>query len=95
MTKLYICLKNDRIKTVIEQICKDIFVIDKTFNFTIFKNRRFMGREQDCQFILSINCKDKDEAHKKGCWFVNKAGVKEDVDENVIRKIEGLYYWVK
>lgn len=95
MTKLYICLKTSRIKELIEQICKDIFVIDSGFNFTIFKNRRFRGGEKDCQFILSISCKDKDEAHKKGCWFVNKAGVEEDVDGKVIRKIEGLYYWVK
>jgi len=85
MTKLYICLKTDRIKTIIEQVCKDIFVIDKTFNFTIFKNRRFMGRKQDCMFILSINCKDNDTAHRKGMWFVNKVDVGE----------EKLYYWVR
>ena len=85
MTKLYICLKNDRIKEIVEQVCKDIFVIDKSFNFTIFKNRRFRGGEKDCQFILSINCKDKDEAHKKGSWFVGKVDVG-DV---------GMYYWVK
>lgn len=86
MTKLYICLKTDRIKTIVEQVCKDIFIIDKTFNFTIFKNRRFMNRKQDCQFILSINCKDKDEAHKKGSWFVGKVDVGEE---------KRLYYWVK
>ena len=78
-------MKNDRIKTIVEQVCKDIFIIDKTFNFTIFKNRRFMNRKQDCQFILSINCKDKDSAHRKGSWFVGKVDVG-DV---------GMYYWVK
>ena len=83
--KLYICLKNDRIKEILNQVCKDIFIIDKSFNFTIFKNRRFMGRTQDCQFILSILCKDKDEAHRKGCWFVNKVDVGE----------EEIYYWVR
>jgi len=85
MTKLYICLKDDIIKTIVEQVCKDIFVIDKTFNFTIFKNRNFMRRKQDCMFILSISCYDKDTAHKKGMWFVNKVDVGE----------EKLYYWVK
>ena len=83
MTKLYICLKTDRIKEAIEQVCKDIFIMDKTFNFTIFKNKRFKGREQDCLFILSIACKSVDEAHRKGCWFFHKTG------------IEGLYYWVR
>lgn len=83
--KLYICLKNDRIREVVKQVCKDIFIKDKTFTFTIFKNRTFRGREQDCQFILSIACKDKDEAHKKGCWFVNKVDIGE----------EKLYYWVR
>lgn len=85
MTKLYICLKTDRIKTIVEQVCKDIFVIDKTFNFTIFKNRRFMGGEKDCQFILSISCCDKDTAHRKGMWFVKKVDVGDDK----------LYYWVR
>ena len=85
MSKLYICLKTDRIKTIVEQVCKDIFVMDKTFNFTIFKNRRFIGRKQDCQFILSIACKDKDYAHRKGMWFVSKVDVGE----------EKLYYWVR
>lgn len=85
MTKLYICLKNDRIKEILNQVCKDIFIIDKSFNFTIFKNRRFRGGEKDCQFILSIRCADKDEAHRKGMWFVNKVDVGE----------EKLYYWVR
>ena len=85
MTKLYICLKTDRIKIIVEQVCKDIFVIDKTFNFTIFKNRRFRGGEKDCLFILSIPCKDKDEAHRKGSWFVGKVDIGD----------EKLYYWVR
>lgn len=85
MTKLYICLKNDRIKEILNQVCKDIFVVDKSFNFTIFKNRRFRGGEKDCQFILSIRCADKDEAHRKGMWFVKKVDVGE----------EELYYWVR
>lgn len=85
MTKLYICLKTDRIRTIVEQVCKDIFIIDRTFNFNIFKNRRFKGGEKDCQFILSIACKDKDAAHRKGMWFVGKVDVGE----------EKLYYWVK
>jgi hypothetical protein len=90
MVKLYICLKNDRVKTIINQVCKDIFIKDKTFKFTIFKNRSYRGREQDCQFILSIACRDKDEAHKKGCWFVNKAGVEEGKERGF-----DLYYWVR
>jgi len=85
MTKLYICLKNDRIKEILAQVCKDIFIIDKSFNFTIFKNRRFRGGEKDCQFVLSIRCADKDEAHRKGTWFVNKVDIGE----------ENLYYWVR
>lgn len=90
MVKLYICLKNDRVKTIINQVCKDIFIKDKTFKFTVFKNRRYRGREQDCMHILSIDCKDKDEAHKKGCWFVNKAGVEEGKERGF-----NLYYWVR
>ena len=85
MTKLYICLKNDRVKTIINQVCKDIFIIDDEFKFTIFKNRRYRGREQDCMYILSIACKDKDDAHKKGMWFVKKVDIGD----------EKLYYWVK
>jgi len=86
MSKLYICIKNDRIKDILNQVCKDIFIKDKSFNFTIFKNRRFRGREtQDCQFILSIPCKDKDEAHRKGMWFVKKVDIGE----------EEMYYWVR
>jgi hypothetical protein len=85
MTKLYICLKNDRIKEIVEQVCKDIFVKDKTFNYSIFRNKGFRGREKDCMHVLSIQCKDKDDAHKKGVWFVNKVDIGEDK----------LYYWVK
>jgi len=72
MTKLYICLKTERIKTIVEQVCKDIFIKDKTFKYTIFKNKSFRGREKDCRFILSINCPDVDNAHKRGTWFAKK-----------------------
>ncbi len=85
MVKLYICLKTARVKMIVEQVCKDIFVIDKTFNFTIFKNKRFRGKEKDCMFIASIDCKDKDDAHRRGSWFIGKVDVG-DV---------GMYYWIK
>lgn len=75
MTKLYICIKTERIKTIVEQVCKDIFIKDKTFKYTIFKNKSFRGREQDCRFILSIDCPDNDTAHKKGTWFAKKVAI--------------------
>ena len=78
-------MKNDRIKTIVEQVCKDIFIIDKSFNYTIFKNKWFKGGEKACVHIVSIICKDKDDAHRKGTWFVNKVDVG-DV---------GMYYWVR
>jgi hypothetical protein len=90
MVKLYICLKNDNVKEIVHQVCKDIFVKDSTFKFTIFKNKRFRGRKQDCMHIVSIDCKDVDEAHRKGTWFVNKVDI-----PTVLPGNDKLYYWVR
>jgi hypothetical protein len=62
----------------IEKICRDIFEKDPTFKYRIYQS---FFKKYD--FILTFFSTSRNQAHKRGTWFVKKAG------------IEGLLYWVK
>jgi len=53
----------------IREICFDIKEKDENFKFKIYKNVYPKIKESH---LLVLFCSSKDEAHKKGMWFINK-----------------------
>lgn len=77
MFKLYVCVKDEITKDRISDIAKDIYIKDNTFKYSIIR-----AKYGNCKYLLVVNCRNKDQAHKRGMWFVN------NVDSS-------LTYWVK
>ena len=78
MLKIYLWITEDE-KPIVERVCKDIFIKDDTFLWTMFKDK---GREG--MFVLSISSPDIDIAHMRGVWFINKVPI-----SNKFYKVEG------
>ncbi len=57
----------EALKEKIKQVCEDITAKDDTFKWRI----RYSSFENK-KYCLRIFCNSKDEAHKKGTWFVKK-----------------------
>lgn len=53
----------------IREICFDIKEKDESFKFKIYRN---VYPKVKGSHLLIIFCSSKDEAHKKGTWFINK-----------------------
>ena len=83
-------LKDNYEKEMVEDVCRDIGLKDRTFKYDFMYCR--YGKYK---WILKILCKDKDEAHRRGTWFHNKVGVTETIDDEEIFTPLGLLYWVK
>jgi len=73
----------EEILSDIKKVCEDIFEKDKTFKFKIFKKENW---------VLVIESKTRDEAFKRGMWFLKKA-LKGKEDK--IIKVGKWYFVVK
>lgn len=83
MFKLYVCIPNKEMKERIEEVCKNIYIDDKSFKFSIVKAKKkavATVKPLICEYILVVKCSDKNIAHRRGMWFNHKFG---------------LNYWVK
>jgi len=61
----------------IREICEDIALKDEKFRYRISESTM-----PDYEYCIKIICESKDEAHKKGMWFVKK----------VFKENEALYF---
>jgi hypothetical protein len=100
MYTTFIGLKTQEQKEVLEKICQDIHKKDSTFKFEIKPPKK---PNSQYIFLLMIQSPDKNTAHKRGCWLVNKAILTPSPDmlpasvtsSGKIATKTGLLYWVK
>ena len=75
--KLYIAFRNKDFEKI-KQICKDISKKDSNFKYRFFDSKDKTKADK----ILSVNCENINQGHKRGLWFIKKCCV-------------GEFYWVK
>jgi len=74
---------SDNIDEILE-VCRRIRDKDRTFRFRLHKLRDKDKLSKIFDYILIIASSDKDTAHRRGLYLINK-----------VNALKGKYYWVR